>query len=137
MKRQVAGEQGVGRLLGDGGGLDGGGGKLRGIEEVGAFQMAGEAVGIGPNRIDLNDDFVAGVRQMAVGDFQFAGKCLEPAIVFAGDLRADEVDGGGVRADGVRTRVGGVGDLCGSGGIGGGRDVCGGNFVSGIGAAPE
>jgi hypothetical protein len=139
VQREIAGDEGVGRLLSDGDGFERGGRDLGGVEEVGALEVAGEAVGVGEQGIDLDDDFVAGVSKFAVGDFQFARELFESALVFARDFRADEVNGGIFGTDDVGAGARSVGGRSGCGRFGGvGRgDFRGRNIVSGIGATPE
>lgn len=125
---EVASDFGIGAGAGDVGGFEDCGREFGGIEEVGALEVAGEAIVVTEEGVGLNGDF--GVGDGVTGGVNLASELFEAAVVFAGDFGPGEFDFGVFGGDGVGlrggSRAGGGGSTGGRvGGDAGGRDAIG------------
>src|SRR4029078_8551918 len=90
VQSEICGDGGIGLAGSDGDGLKGGGWNLGHVKEVGGFQMPGQAVRVGPDRIHLSHDFIASVGELAVYDVNFAAELFESTVMLAGGFGSDK-----------------------------------------------
>ncbi len=83
---EIASNEGIGRLLGNRFCHKCGRRDLGGVEKVWAFQVPGQTIIIGIDRVHIYDDLVASFHEFSVRCPQFAGKFCKSAVVAAGDL---------------------------------------------------
>ena len=79
--------------FGDFGHGEGGGGELLHSEEVHAFEVRGELLGIGVGAVHLDRDGSAGGRGSVIVEGEVAREIFETAILRSGDFGSGESDG--------------------------------------------